>query len=417
MLVVACAHFNRVGISVVGTERIIKEYQFKPDAMGDVYSAFLWMYTLAMLPGGMLAARFGARRARMRLVFGSTVFVALTGCVGLIGAGAATVWLGLVVVRGLLGMVNAPLHPGSARMVYDCVPAESRSLANGLVTAAACVGIASTYYVMGALIDRFGWQFALVITSGLTLVVALVWTFATDASDGAGDRDVPDRPSPLAGLTSVLSNRSVIAITLSYGAFDYFQYLFFYWSQYYFETIRHESASTARGYSTVITLTMGAGMISGGWLADHAPRSFSPWWRRAAVPVLGMIGSGVVFELGLLGTSAQATLAALAVSAALVGACEASFWTTVVRIGRPFGGTAAGLMNTGANLGGAVALQITPRMGEYFAKQYGTDAGWRLSLAVAGIIAIIGGVMWWWVDPADRLSNSETETEMEGGLQ
>ena len=92
----------------------------------------------------------------------------------------------------------------------------------------------------------------------------------------------------------------------------------------------------------MITLGMGVGMISGGWLADRVPRSFSPRTRRALVPVIGMIASGSVFELGLLAPSAQGTLVAFVVAAALLGLCEAGFWTTVVELGGPFGGTAAG---------------------------------------------------------------------------
>ena len=64
MCVVACGHFNRVGISVAGTERIIPAYGISAKQMGMVYSAFLVFYTLAMFPGGWFIDRFGARRAR-----------------------------------------------------------------------------------------------------------------------------------------------------------------------------------------------------------------------------------------------------------------------------------------------------------------------------------------------------------------
>ncbi len=47
MLVVACAHFNRIGISVAGTERIIYGYGISPEKMGLVYSAYLAIYTQA----------------------------------------------------------------------------------------------------------------------------------------------------------------------------------------------------------------------------------------------------------------------------------------------------------------------------------------------------------------------------------
>ena len=156
--------------------------------MGLVYSAFLLLYTLAMLPGGWFIDRFGPRVALMVAGFGSTVFVGLTGAVGLLAEGPGRSGWGSWSVRSLLGLLNAPLHPASARMVFERVPPESRAMANGLVTAAACVGIAATYFVMGTLIDRFDWPIAFLISSGLTLIVGLVWTAGTRTSTGTGDR-------------------------------------------------------------------------------------------------------------------------------------------------------------------------------------------------------------------------------------
>ncbi len=401
MMVVAIGHFNRIGISVAGTERIIPDYGIAPENMGLVYSAFLLFYTLAMLPGGWFIDRFGPRRAIMVLCFGSTVFVALTGTVGLLGIGPMGVWLGLLIVRSLLGVTNSPLHPASARMVFEHVPHESRAMANGLVCFAACVGIAATYYAFGKLIDLFDWPIAFLISSGLTFIIGLVWTFGTRPSRELPDAAVaPPRASfdPTA-LLAVLRSRSVICIALSYTALGYFQYLFFYWIEYYFETIQKQGADVGRRYTTMITIAMGVGMISGGWLSDRVPRTFSYRTRRALVPVLGMIASGVVFELGLLAPDARMTLAAFTISAACLGACEAGFWTTVVELGGPFGGTAAGLMNTGGNAGGTLSPYLTPLMGVVFARHFGEDLGWRLSLAVAGAIVAAGAAFWWGVDP------------------
>ena len=97
-----------------------------------------------------------------------------------------------------------------------------------------------------------------------------------------------------------------------------------------------------------------------------------------------MIASGSVFELGLLAPSARVTLVAFVVSAALLGLCEAGFWTTVVELGGPFGGTAAGLMNTGGNAGGTLSPYLTPLLSGFFRNRYGAGSGWRLGLAIAG---------------------------------
>ena len=109
----------------------------------------------------------------------------------------------------------------------------------------------------------------------------------------------------------MLRQRSVIGITASYAAYGYFQYLFFYWISYYFETVQHQHPDTARGYTTTITLAMGAGMLCGGWLTSRVPAFFSPWARRAIVPMVGMLASGAVFELGLLAANPKATIASV----------------------------------------------------------------------------------------------------------
>ena len=395
MLVVATAQFNRISMPVAGAERIIAEYGISPERMGWVYSSFLLFYTLAMLPGGWFIDRFGARAALLLLGFSSAVFVALTGVLGLLATGAQSVWLGLIVVRSILGLTNAPLHPGSARMVHDTAPPESRAFANGCVTFSACLGIAACYYVFGTLIDHFDWPIAFLISASATLAVALVWTIRTrqwqrPISAYVGRASVR---ADLSSLLRVVRRRSVIFVTLSYTAFGYFQYLFFYWIEYYFKTIQRQESGVSRGYSTMITLAMGAGMVCGGWLTDRVPRSLSRRVRMFFVPTIGMIASGAVFEMGVFAPRPQATLVAFVIAAALLGMCEAGFWTTVVELGGHYGGTAAGLMNTGGNAGGTLSPYFTPLFSGFFAARYGTDLGWRISLSIAGAVVIAGSVV------------------------
>ncbi len=59
MLVVGLGHFNRIAISVAGAERIIPENGIDGLQMGQVYSAFLLFYMLAMVPAGWLIDRWG----------------------------------------------------------------------------------------------------------------------------------------------------------------------------------------------------------------------------------------------------------------------------------------------------------------------------------------------------------------------
>jgi len=406
MLVAAVGHFNRIGMSVAGAERIIPQYEIPPAQMGLVYSAFLFCYTLAMLPGGWFIDRFGARAALAVFGFGSAIFVALTGCVGLVFHESQSVWLALLGVRSLMGFANAPLHPAAARMVFEHVPRHAKSLANGLVTAAACMGIAATYYVLGTLMDQWNWPPAFLITSGLTILVAIAWLVGTRSSASSAGASARRTAPRLTEMLRLLGNRSVVCITLSYAAFGFFQYLFFYWIEYYFETIERQGISVARQYSTCIILAMGVGMICGGWLADRAAAALSPRFRRSLVPALSMVTAGAIFELGLLSSEMRITFVAFAIAAAFIGACEGAFWTSVVELGRPFGGTAAGLMNTGGNAGGTLSPYLTPLLSAIFEDRFGEGVGWRIALSVAGAVSMLGAALWCGVNSSHSADHS-----------
>src|SRR5262249_6757297 len=160
-------------------------------------------------------------------------------------------WIGLLVVRSLMGFSTAPLHPGTARTVGHWVPAPRQGLANGLGVGAALVGIALTYTLFGWLIDRFDWPTAFLITGSITILLGIPWaTYATDRPGqhpavNAAERALIGAPTVAAaasiptGKRKPLLSRNLLLLTASYSALDYFQYLFFYWIHYYFDTVLH----------------------------------------------------------------------------------------------------------------------------------------------------------------------------------
>src|SRR5262249_23535696 len=103
----------------------------------------------------------------------------------------------------------------------------------------------------------------------------------------------------LIGRDSVLNSRSLVALTLSYVAVGYFEFMLFYWMQNYFERIGLKPAET-RYYSTLCTLSMACGMFLGGWLSDRCSELLGYRRGRAAVPVAAMLGGAVFLALGVI---------------------------------------------------------------------------------------------------------------------
>ena len=168
-------HFNRVSISVAGSERFTQPGGLSQEQMGTVYSAFLLVYTLGMLPGGWVIDRVGPRLALTGMGIGMGFCVALTGGLGWAGLPLTSLWIPLLAIRGIAGGLSVPLHPAAARSAASWVPLASRSTANGLITAGALMGIAVTYPGFGWLMDRLNWPLAFVFCGSVMMVYALAW--------------------------------------------------------------------------------------------------------------------------------------------------------------------------------------------------------------------------------------------------
>src|SRR5262249_40681505 len=157
-----------VSMSVAYDERIKDDTSISPEAMGYVYSAFLCAYAVFMTPGGWFIDRFGAWTALVVMGLGSAYFGVLAGLAGPLAILSAGLLLpALLVVRSLMGVFTAPVYPSSSRLVSHWLPASQRAAVNGVVQGAAVVGIASTFFLFGGLIDWFGWPTAFAISGGI----------------------------------------------------------------------------------------------------------------------------------------------------------------------------------------------------------------------------------------------------------
>jgi MFS family permease len=406
--------FNRASMAAAGDERIMPHYGISKEDMGAIYSAFLLVYALFMTPGGWFIDRFGARLALVAMGFGSALFGALTGSAALFGAGLVVP--ALLVVRALMGLCSAPIYPATGRVVSRWIPHPQRALANGMVTCAAPVGIACTFVGFGALIDWVDWPWAFVITGGVTALIALLWTLcATDRPEDHSRVNAAelrlieqDEPTwnqekslvPLAssaagfGWRALLGSRSLLLLTASYAAVNYFEYLFTFWMHHYFDDVLHMGKTESRYYVGILYLAEAAGMVLGGWLADRALRRYGYRLGRALVPVLGMLTSGVCLGLGLVPTLPGWIVFWFAVAVGAVGMCEGPFWTTAIELGGRRGGTSAAICNTGGNVGGLVAPIITPWVSDLF--------GWPCGIGLGSLVCLAGASLWWWINPTER---------------
>jgi MFS family permease len=421
MAIVFISHFNRISMSVAGDTRIMPEYGISPTRMGWVYSIFILIYTLNMTPAGIFADRKGTWIALAVMLLGTGTLGALTGVVGLVATGAGTIWISLLVVRAVMGFLTSPLHPSAARTVASWVPVNRVILANGWVVAMAGLGIAGTFTLFHALIERFDWQGAFLVSGGVTVAIGVLWLLlGGDTATARRARRVPasagvvaashgSRPgAPPFRWTHLLKNPSLLLLTLSYAAVGYFQYLFFFWMHYYFDTVLALGASESNLYSTIPLLAFTAGMPAGGWIGDR----LGMWLhaRRAAsvVPFAGMLLGALGLGAGVLARDPIAIVACFSVALFGIGATEPFFWTSAVNLGGVHGTTAAGILNTGGNGGGFLAPVVTPALSAQF--------GWEIGLGFGALVCLAGALSWRWIKMPEQPSARNPGTAKGGGL-
>jgi MFS family permease len=401
----ALVHFNRISISVAGNDRLQSQFGIPETTLGNLYSAYLIAYTLLMTPGGWFIDRFGFRAAFLVVGFGSALCVGLCGAAGFLVASAAGIVSLLVAIRLIMGATNAPFHPGAAYAVMKWIPGPQRAWVNGLVNAAALLGISCTYFLFGFMMDRMGWPTAFLCSAAVTGLVAVVGVVVARNGPaehrgvneaerrlieaGASGKPAPRRSFPLPPWR----RRSVLLLTLSYAAVGYFQYLFFYWMQYYFDKVLGLGKADGRLYATIPTIAMAVGMAAGGWLTDRAQARWGARRGRVVISMTGMIASAALLGAGVLFRNPHAIVACFSLALASLGASEGAFWTTAIDLGGDRAGVSAAIVNTGGNVGGALAPWLTPRISLAF--------GWHAALIVACVVCFLGALLWAWIDPEE----------------
>jgi MFS transporter, ACS family, glucarate transporter len=142
-------YIDRACISVASTP-ISQELSLSNQAMGAVFSAFALGYAIAQMPGGWLADKFGPRLALSVVVIVWSFFTGLTGAVSSFSA--------MLAVRFLFGISEAGAFPGSARAIYNWLPATQRGIANGILFSGSRIGAAISFPLLTWMLTKYQWR-------------------------------------------------------------------------------------------------------------------------------------------------------------------------------------------------------------------------------------------------------------------
>src|SRR4051794_23128522 len=360
----ALNYVDRATLSVAN--KLIQDELGIPVAkMGLLLSAFLWAYAVAQLPVGGLIDRFGPRKLLGLGLFSWSVAQAAGGFVTNFG--------GFIAARFALGVGEAPLFPGGARVVRDWFGINERGFATGLCQSASSLGNFIAIPLLTFLMLKVSWRGMFIIVGSVGIALAVIWWVVhRDPAEirltaeehrylTEGDENVTTRPPSFAEWRQLFAHRTTWGMIAGFFGTIYTLWLYTGWLPYYLEHERHMSVARV-GIVAAIPYFFGCvGAVVGGWLCDYLTRrGWAPIAGRKLLISSALCGISLCTVATVLAQSNAIALTFISVSLFLIYIASSAAWATVP-IAAPGQYTASlgSIQNFGGYLGAALAPTMT----------------------------------------------------------
>ena len=406
-LLSAIAFLDRTNLTVAGLQ-ISREYHLDNVRFGWLLSAFLVGYAISQVLAGWIAVRLGPRKALTLGVIWWGVFTLATAAVppGIRGA----LWI-LIAIRLALGIGEAIVYPTSNQFVARWIPVSERGRVNGVIFAGVGAGSMLTPPILTGIIVAYGWRAGFWFSAAVGILAGIVWYVI--ARDTPGEHHwvsreelatiragilADDSPRPAVPWAAIVRSRSMILLTFACFCFGYIAWIFLGWFFLYMAQARHLDMKASALYSMIPFAAMTAFSVMGGVLCDGLAKGYGLRFGRVAPAFVGLLLCGGLLIAG--SHAATPTGAALTLAAGIGGLyiSQSSYWSVTADIAGRNAGIVSSIMNTGAQVGGAVTTTLTPWLAERF--------GWWAGFLAAALLAFAGAFAWLGVNPEIQLSSS-----------
>ena len=379
LVLAGCINFiDRSAVSIA-LPAIRADLHLSPGEAGLLLSAFAWSYALAQLPAGSLVDRVGARTA---LAAGLAAWSLVQAASGLVGSLAQ-----FIAARVALGLGEAPMFVGGARVCADRFAPAERALPMGLLNASASLGPALAPLLLTPLMLLAGWRASFAALGLAGLLAAVAWA-AVYRDPEAGGQAAPRVAGPRQ-WGALLRQRSVWGLLLGFGGTVYITWLYVTWLPGYLVQ-RWQLAPGAAAYWSAVPQFAGfLGALGGGWLSDRLAPRLGERAARQAPLVAGLFAAAGFSALAAVSGSAAVAIAVM--SAALFSANLATTcgWALAASLAPA---ALVATVEAMANIGGSVGGSLAPLVTGYVVQASGS---FTPALLLAGCIAAgCAGASW-----------------------
>lgn len=394
---------------------IMKELGLDEVQVGQVASAFFYVYALAQVPSGWFSDRFGGRATL-------AAYVALWS-IAVAGMGFSVGLASLILTRSLLGLAQAGAYPCIAGVIKNWFPLRQRGLANSVTTMGGRLGnlinSALTPQLMVAVGAVFGWQtgqwrvvFAMYGALGIAWAAGFWWFFRNRPSEHPSCNAAEARDILPEGASTAVPQRtelppfwamarcptiyflSLISIWVNVG------WIFLAtWLPTYLNSVHKVELRTAGLLAVIPGAASMLGGVLGGLSTDRLVRLIGLTWGRRLTGVIATAGASLAYVVGLQTESLTVQIVTFAAAGFMIDFGLGSLWAVYQDIAGRHVSSVLGFGNMCGNLAAAVFAQIIG----YYAKAKDWPTVFWISVAAL----LVTMTCWLFVNPTRPLIRDE----------
>ncbi|VFS72051.1 D-glucarate permease [Raoultella terrigena] len=161
---------DRATLSVVAPI-MSKELGFDPEAMGLAFSVFGISYVIMQIPGGWLLDKYGSRLVYGCALIGWSVVTMFQGTIFLFASPLVV----LVILRLMMGAIEAPAFPANSRLSVQWFPNKERGFVTSVYQAAQYISLGIITPLMTIILHNLSWHYVFYYIGAIGVVLGIFW--------------------------------------------------------------------------------------------------------------------------------------------------------------------------------------------------------------------------------------------------
>ncbi|MCL2899344.1 MFS transporter [Brenneria tiliae] len=161
---------DRATLSVVAPI-MSKELGFNPEMMGLAFSVFGISYVIMQIPGGWLLDRFGSRIVYGCALIAWSIVTMFQGTIYLFASPLVV----LIILRLLMGAIEAPAFPANSRLSVQWFPNKERGFVTSVYQAAQYISLGIITPLMTIILHNLSWHYVFYYIGAIGVALGGLW--------------------------------------------------------------------------------------------------------------------------------------------------------------------------------------------------------------------------------------------------